>query len=110
MTITEYLKNKNINPTTYLNIAKKTGSSAGYNPKLISFSQNPKYKLNYDGTDFGASGYNDFILYKLLEKEQEVPSGTSDKRRNAYRTRAKSTMEKTNNKYSKASLSYHILW
>ena len=110
MTFTEYLKNKDIDSNTYLKIAKKTASNTGYNPKLLTFSQKPKYKLNYDGTDFGASGYNDFILYKLLESKSEVSEGTSNKKRNSYRSRAKSTTEQTNNKYSKASLSFYILW
>ena len=110
MTFLNNLENKKINPNTYLTIAKKTASSTGYNPKLISFSKNPKYKLNYDGIDFGASDYNDFILYKLLEKNNEVSEGTANKRKNAYRTRAKKVMEKTNDKYSRASLSFHILW
>jgi len=110
MTFEKNLDNKQISKNEYLSIAKKTASNTGYNPKLLTFSQNPKYKLNYDGTDFGASDYNDFILYKLLEKHNKVEDGTANKRRTAYRTRAKKVMEKSNDKYSKASLSFFILW
>ena len=94
----------NFDKDKYLRIAKSTAKKAGYNPKLLKFSTNPKKKLNYNGVDFGASGYGDFIIYKLTDPK------IADKKRENYRKRAKKVMSETNDKFSPASLSYYILW
>ena len=94
----------NFDKDKYLRIAKSTAKKAGYNPKLLKFSTNPKKKLNYNGIDFGASGYGDFIIYKLTDPK------IADKKRENYRKRAKKVMSETNDKFSPASLSYYILW
>jgi hypothetical protein len=98
------LNNLNISPDKYLKIAKSTAKQAGYNPKLLKFSSKPNKKLEYDGVDFGAVGYGDFIIYKLTNNK------IANKKREDYRKRAEKVMKETNNKISPASLSYYILW
>jgi hypothetical protein len=96
------LNKLNIKPDEYLKIAKSTAKQAGYNPDLLKFSLSKK--LNYNGVDFGAPNYNDFIIYKLTNPE------IANNKRDNYRARSKKVMEETKNKYSPASLSYYILW
>lgn len=98
------LNKLNIEPSEYLKIARQTAQKAGYNPKLLNFSDNNKKKLVYDNIDFGAVNYNDFIIYKLTNPE------IAEKKRENYRKRAFKVMQETNNEYSPASLSYFILW
>jgi hypothetical protein len=98
------LKKLNIDPAMYLALVKMIASKQGYDPASLNFSKNPKKKLEYAGRDFGASGYKDFILYKLLSPD------VADKKRKAYRARATKKAEETNDKYSPASLSLNILW
>lgn len=100
----------NIDYKEYLKIAKQTAKKAGYNPLLLNFSDKKNKKLNYNGVDFGAVNYNDFIIYKFLEKRGEIPDGMSLKKQNQYRKRAYQVMVESDNKYSPASLSYYILW
>lgn len=98
------LEDLDIDKKLYFKMAKKSAKDAGYNPNLLKFSSNPKKKLNYDGIDFGALNYNDFIIYQLTQPE------IANEKRTNYRKRAKKVMEKTNNKLSPASLSFYILW
>jgi hypothetical protein len=63
----EYLKKLNIDPNEYLKIAKKNAKNNNLDPKKLTFAINHKKKLSYDGTEFGAYGYNDYIIYKLLK-------------------------------------------
>lgn len=78
------LKELNIPVKTYLNIAKQRANKSGYNPKLLTISNNPEYKLNYDGTDFGRTGYGDFIIWSILEDRGLVEKGYADKKRNVF--------------------------
>ncbi len=98
------LNKLNIEPSEYLKIARQTAQKAGYNPKLLNFSDNNKKKLVYDNIDFGAVNYNDFIIYKLTNPE------IAEKKRENYRKRAFKVMQETNNEYSPASLAYMIIW
>ena len=98
------LKQYNIDPTLYLDIARKRAYSKGYDPALLHFSRDSKKKLKYKDTNFGASGYKDYILYSLIEPDK------ADSRREAYWKRALRTAMETDDKYSPANLSLHILW
>lgn len=94
----------------YIEIAKFVAKKRGYNPDLITEAQDGIHKLNYDGTYFGRVGYNDRIIYGFLENIGKVPKGTTIQKMKNYRARAVSTMKKTKNKYSPASLSFFITW
>lgn len=94
-----------IEPNEYLNIVKNIANENNYDPYLLSFSNNPKKKLNYDGVNFGANLYNDFIIYNLLDGEE-----IANQKRLNYRKRAYKIYKQTNNKYSPSALSYNILW
>ena len=105
MLFQEFLKNIKIRTSDYLRIAKQRAIVTGYNPNLLMFSNDTKHKLSYNGVKFGANGYNDYIIYSILCNKEIA----NIKRKN-YRKRSFQVMQKTNNIYSRASLSYNILW
>ena len=47
------LKELKIPVSKYLKIARERAKTSGYNPKLLTISKDPVYKLNYDGVNFG---------------------------------------------------------
>ena len=98
------LRQLEIDPKTYIDIARKRAEHSGYDPSLLSFSSNPKKKLDYAGRDFGATGYNDYIIYHLKDPK------TADKKRKNYWKRAMKVAEATQDKYSPAVLALTILW
>ena len=98
------LEDLDIDKNKYLSMAKKAATNSGYNPNLLKFSSDPKKKLNYDGVNFGAVGYNDYIIYQLFQPD------IAEQKRTNYRKRARKVMEATNNKFSPASLSYNLIW
>ena len=98
------LRSYNINPKTYIDIARKRAEYLGYSPSLLTFSSNPKKKLNYADRDFGATGYKDYIIYHLTDPT------TADRKRKSYWARAKKTADETKDKFSPASLALNILW
>ncbi len=94
----------------YLTNAKKVAKMRGYNPNLLTIADDNDHKLDYNGTKFGAVGYQDQLIIA-----KQVNDGTFsfeylvDKIKQ-YRQRAHKVMKATNNKYSASSLSYYILW
>ena len=104
MKFLDFLNDIGIKPQKYISLARRAALRTGYNPRLLFFSHNPRKKLNYDGIDFGANFYNDFIIYKLLNPE------IADEKRRNYRARALQTAIDTDNKFSPANLSLNILW
>ena len=105
-----YLEKINLTPEKYLEFARFIAEHRGYNPDDLELCNDGIHKLEYDGVKFGRVGYNDKIIYSWLEHNNEIPEGTAKLKYTNYRKRAKSIMEKTNNKYSPASLSYFIIW
>jgi len=104
MLFSERLQSIGLYPDLYLKLVKNIASKNGYNPDLLTFSDDKKHKLSYNGIKFGANGYNDYIIYSLLHEN------IAEKKRENYRKRAKEVMLKSGSKYSPASLSYYILW
>lgn len=104
-----WLINNDIDPSVYLDFIKYLAKKNGYNPKLISFSLDPKKKLNYNGVDFGAYGYNDYIIYLYLELLGKLSKGTAFNKRNNYRKRAFSVYQKSD-KFSPSALAFNLLW
>jgi hypothetical protein len=106
----KYLEQLNINPLDYLKRVRNVAKKRGYLPLLVNFSDDEKHKLNYNGTKFGSSYNNDFIIYTILSEKGLYTSEEIKKKRDAYRARAREVMIKTNDDESPASLSYYILW
>jgi hypothetical protein len=104
------LQHQEINANEYLNLARNVAINRGYNPALLSFADDKTHKLNYNGVKFGRIGYNDKLIYAILEEKGKLPQGTTLKQSTNYRKRAMGVMQNTNNRYSPASLSYYILW
>jgi hypothetical protein len=112
MTFIDILQNYNIEPSEYLKIARRNAKRNKYNASQLEFSDKPQYKLMmYDKNKFkyiffGASDYKDYIIYTLLDGQQEA-----DKRRIAYLSRALNIKgDWKTDKYSKNNLAISILW
>jgi len=95
----------------YLTIAKAKAENSGYNPELLTFSDDDIHKLDYDGVKFGRIGYNDFIIYAIKAYNKEITNEEAIKKRENYRARA--TKIKGNwkdNMMSPNNLALSILW
>jgi hypothetical protein len=111
MFITEMDKIIGISPKMYLRTAKKYAKAHGYNTSLLKFSTNPKYKLNYDGVDFGSALHFDYIIYRNLEKNGLAHDNEAQKHRVSYLKRSSAIKgDWQNNHKSKNNLSRSILW
>lgn len=110
-TFKEYLKDKNIDPEKYFKVVKYAASKKGYDPKLLSFSDDGKHKFVYDSPagirKFGSAKLNDYIIYTMLEGI-DFPKGKAEQKRRAYHKRF--TDDKVHEKYSPWELSLNILW
>lgn len=104
MLFKEYLERYNIDPKEYLHVARVIAQKQGYDPYSLTFSNEKNKKLEYAGIPFGSAKYKDFIIYSLLKDPD------AKKRRNMYRKRATKVAKETDDKYSPANLSLHILW
>lgn len=99
------LKKHKIPLKKYLDIMKFIAKKNGYN-KELTYSNNPKYKLYYDGVNFGSSINNDYILYLLINGKEEAL-----KHRKNYLIRSsKIKGEWKNNEISPNNLSRIIIW
>jgi hypothetical protein len=104
-----------ITPAKYLKTAKLYAKMNGYDPKLLSFSLNPKYKLSYQHNDksinFGSPTNKDYLIYQNLEDKKMIEKGQADKHRQRYLSRAMNIKgEWKDNKYSKNNLAIKVLW
>ena len=86
MDFQQQLRYLNIAPQEYINIAKKKMKELGYSNKDIkslSFSYNKDKKLmmlhdnNY--IHFGQNGYNDFIIYNFIDKDNAITKKIKNK-------------------------------
>jgi tRNA1(Val) A37 N6-methylase TrmN6 len=102
----DYLRDRDIDPKLYLQLVKYNASLNGYNPKLISYSPDGKHKLMYNSPEgikyFGASSYNDYIIYFLKNGFEYA-----NKKRENYHKRFN---KKSYGLYSPYELSLNILW
>ena len=105
MTFHTFLTQHGITPTHYLRLARQRARSTGYDPSELQFASDATHKLKYDGVSFGAAGYKDYILYKLLDGD-----ATARAKRTNYRKRAVDVMRASHSRFSAASLAYNILW
>lgn len=106
-----YLENIGFSPELYLKVVKIKAKQYGLEPELLNFSTKKNKKLNYNGIDFGATTYKDFIIYNFLEIQNKEPEGTALKKRNLYLKRSKNIKGNwKENKISPNNLSIHILW
>ena len=87
----------------------------GYNSNDLEFSDDGVHKLQikspYGIVKFGASDYNDFIIYTFLETINEVPEGTAlKKRKRFHNSHSKIKGKWKNDDYSPNNLALRILW
>lgn len=105
------IKNAGFTLDDYLRTAKRKASKFGYNPKLLTISDRLGYKLNYDGTNFGSSMNNDFIIYSMKVKAKQISLNDAKMKRASYIARASNIKgEWKTNPTSKNWLAIRILW
>ena len=112
MEFQEQLKSIGYNPKTYLQQAQVKAMYLDYDWKTLQFSDDEKYKLQITNPKgkiirFGATGYNDYLIYMFLVKKRKITYEEAQKHRENFLKR----MKKTNDKlYSKKNLARNILW
>ena len=106
MTFRAFLTQHGIAPALYLRLARQRARASNlYDPARLQFATDSTHKLQYDGVSFGAAGYKDYILYRLLDGDTVARA-----KRVNYRRRAVDVMRATRSRFSSASLAYNILW
>ena len=100
----DQLRALGIEPSAYLQLARKAAKAKRYNPEELVFSNRATKKLSYKNVHFGAVGYNDYIIYKMTAPD------IAKRKRLQYRARATETALRTQCKTSPASLALNILW
>lgn len=109
----DFLEALGFNPKDYLNEARSYAHKGGYDPTKLGFNTDNKSnaKLIYEGVGFGRIGYKDYLIWRHLEKTDEVARGTAEKRKSAYLARAtKIRGNWRQNPLSRNSLVITILW
>lgn len=109
------LKEIGLDPETYLEVARRVAKREGYNPDKLELALNNDNKLKYDSPDgvkyFGKASYNDFIIWCYLERNNEVPAGYADMKRNVFRKSHGAMGKKYNlGKYAPNTLALRIIW
>jgi hypothetical protein len=105
-----------IQPSAYLEEARRRAKAHGYPYKLLGFASNGSSKLaipdeNGRVVSFGKVGYGDHIIYSHLERGQSVPKGTADaKQRTFHRSHSKMRGNWRGNPFSANNLALKILW
>jgi hypothetical protein len=105
------LMKADVKPKDYLRMAQRYAQRAGYPYKKVQFSDQPGKKLMIEDPSgrtvhFGATGYNDFLLYSLQGNKQ-----LADEKRRLYLARAQKIKGNwRQDKYSPNSLAIYILW
>lgn len=111
LTFKDAILYENKSPQEYLKKAKLYAKASGYDPNLLTFSEDYIHKLDYNGVVFGRVGYGDFILWTMREEAGEAPTGYAEKKRKGYLARASQIKgDWKNKKESKNNLAIKILW
>jgi len=109
------LKEVGLSPGLYLGIARKVAKREGYDPSALTVALDGVHKLTYKSPEgikhFGRVGYGDYIIYCWLERNNEIPKGFADVKRNVFR-KSHSRMSEIHKlgKYSPNELAINILW
>jgi len=106
-----YLDGIGMSPKQYLMEARNNANKRGYDADTLEFSEDGVAKLVYEGVGFGRVGYRDFIIWRHLENQRQVPRGTAALRQRAYLARARGIKGAwRGNPISRNSLAISILW
>ena len=98
----------------YLRRIKEAASREGY--KNVALAKDGIHKIvvfDEEGKPHyaGRKGYGDFHIYSLLEQKGDVPRGTAETKRKAYRARATNIRgDWKKDKYSPNNLAIKLLW
>jgi len=112
----EKLKEIGLEPTKYLDIVKKKAKHWGYDPSCVDFSSDGVHKIEIKTPDgkvvrFGRIGYNDVLMWTVLELNKKVKSGMADqKQKTFWKSHSKMKGDWKDNDYSPNWLSMRLLW
>lgn len=109
------LKELQIKPNFYLYVARFISESKGYNAELLTFSENPLYKLSYrinnKIVNFGNSMFSDYIIYTIQsELYHLLTSEQVEEQRYRHLLRITNAYNWSDDIYSKEILMVRILW
>jgi len=110
------LQKAGIEPSAYLEEARRRAKKHHYPYKLLGFATDGKAKLaipdeNGRVITFGRIGYGDHLIYSHLEKHGKVPKGTAESKQSVFQkshTKIKGDWKK--NPFSANHLALRILW
>jgi hypothetical protein len=108
----EELLLKNINYKDYLKEIRKKADAQGYNWRSLRFADDNQHKMQITTPDnkivkFGASEYNDFIIYGLMVLQKRMSLIDAMKHRENFHKRMKKTDD---DMYTAKNLSKNLLW
>jgi len=112
----DQIRKAGMEPSAYLEEAKRRAKAHGYPSKLLGFSHLPGHKLAIPDSEgkmihFGKPGYGDFLLWSHSERTGSVPKGTAEaKRRRFQASHTKMPGDWKGNPFSPNNLALHILW
>lgn len=110
------LRKAGIEPSAYLEEARKRAKEHHYPIKLLGFAQDGDHKLAIPDENgrviaFGKVGYGDHIIYSHLEASGKVPKGTADKKQSVFhKSHSKIKGDWKKNPFSANNLALKILW
>ena len=112
ITFEEELMIQNINPKKYLQAVQIKAMYFDYDWKTIKFADDNKFKLQITRPDgkiikFGASLYNDFIIYSFMVKKKQMSYDDALKQRDKFHKRM---IKKDDDLYTPRNLSRNLLW
>ena len=102
-------------PTNYLSLIRRKAKAEGYNPDNLHLATDGIHKaeMTDEGRHikFGRLGYGDYELFKIMERNGQIPQGGAMKHRTSYLKRSAGIRgDWASNKYSPNNLARKILW
>jgi hypothetical protein len=110
------LRKAGLEPSAYLEEAKRRAKLHHYPYKLLGFAQDGEHKLaipdeNGRVVSFGRVGNGDHLIYSHMEKAGSVASGTAEKKKNVFhKSHSKIKGDWKGNPFSANNLALRILW
>ena len=102
-------------PSNYLSLIRRRAKAQGYNPNDLHLADDGIHKAVMTDGDrnikFGRIGYGDYELFKIMERDKQIPPGEALKHRTNYLNRSAGIKgDWASDKYSPNMLSRKILW
>jgi hypothetical protein len=105
-----------LSPHKYLELIKKKAKHWGYDPSSIDFADDGIHKIEMTTPEgkvvrFGRIGYNDVLLWSVLEMHKKAKSGIANQKQQTFwKSHSKIKGNWKSNDYSPNWLSLRLLW